>query len=299
MIPRVRQNTGLGILLMSATALVFALQDGVSRHLAGEYNVYMVVMIRFWFFAAFALALSTRGAGGIGGQLRSRHPWLQLTRGVLLIVEVCIMILAFVKLGLIASHAVFVCYPLMVAALSGPVLGESVGWRRWLAIGVGFVGVLIILQPGVAVFSPWALVPLLSAFMFALYGLLTRYVAQGDTAGTSFLWTGLVAAVAITPVGLWFWQPMTAPDWGWMLLLCLTGAGAHYMMIKAYEVAEASDIQPFALLQLVFIAILGLTVFNEELRLNVVLGAAIVMAAALFTLWRARVAARRAQSPAA
>ena len=111
------QNTRLGIWLMIATTVVFAAQDGISRHLAEAYNVYMVVMIRFWFFAAFALALSARGAGGIGGQLRSRHPWLQLTRGVLLIVEVCIMILAFVKLGLIASHAVFVCYPLMVAAL--------------------------------------------------------------------------------------------------------------------------------------------------------------------------------------
>ncbi|MDQ1848739.1 DMT family transporter [Gemmobacter fulvus] len=294
MIPRAKQNTGLGILLMSATSLVFALQDGISSHLAQEYNVYMVVMIRFWVFALFALALSARQPGGIVAQIRSRHPWVQLTRGLLLIVEVCVMILAFVQLGLIASHAVFVSYPLIVAALSGVVLGESVGWRRWTAIGVGFIGVLIILQPGVAVFSPWAAVPLLAAFMFALYALLTRYVARGDMAGTSFLWTGIVAAVAISPLGLWFWQPMTAGDWGWMGVLCLTGAGAHYMMIKAYEVAEASDVQPFALLQLVFIAILGLTLFDEELKLNVMLGAALVAGAAVFTLWRARLAAKRA-----
>ncbi|GHC25801.1 MULTISPECIES: DMT family transporter [Gemmobacter] len=291
---RAHQNTRLGILLMSATSFVFALQDGISTHLAGQYNVWMVVMIRFWFFAAFALALSSRWPGGIGGQLRSRHPWLQALRGTLLVAEVCIMVVAFIKLGLIATHAVFVCYPLLVAALSGPILGESVGWRRWTAIGVGFIGVLIILEPGVAVFSPWALVPLLSAFMFALYGLLTRYVARGDSAGTSFLWTGIVAAVLITPLGLWFWQPMAPADWGWMGLLCLTGAGAHFMMIKAYEVAEASDIQPFALLQLVFIAILGLTVFDEELRRNVVVGAALVIAAALFTLLRARAVSKQA-----
>lgn len=294
MVPRAQQNTSLGILLMSATALIFALQDGISRHLAAEYNVWMVVMIRFWFFALFALALAAR-RGGVGQVIHSRMPVVQTMRGLLLVVEVCIMILAFVKLGLIASHAVFVSYPLMVAALSGPVLGEHVGWRRWSAIGVGFIGVLIILQPGVAVFSPWALVPLLSAFMFALYGLLTRYVASGDAAMTSFLWTGLVSAVAITPVGLWFWEPMSAGNWGWMILLCLTAAVAHFMMIKAYEVAEASDVQPFALLQLVFIAILGVTVFNETLAPNVVFGAGLVMAAALFTLWRARVVARRAQ----
>ncbi|MFN7051723.1 MAG: DMT family transporter [Gemmobacter sp.] len=296
MIAQAKQNTGLGILLMSATALVFALQDGISRHLSAEYNVYMVVAVRFWFFALFALALASRLPGGIAAHLRPRYPLLQVTRAVVLVVEVVIMILAFVQLGLINTHAVFVCYPLFVAALSGPVLGEKVGWRRWLAIGVGFVGVLVILQPGVSVFSPWAIVPLISALMFALYALLTRYVAQGDSAGTSFLWTGCICAIAITPLGLWFWEPMTLPDWGWMVTLCLTAAGAHYMMIKAYEVAEASDVQPFALLQLVFIAILGLTVFDEELKSNVVIGAALVMGAALFTLLRARIAARRAKA---
>lgn len=293
---RAPQNTGLGILLMSATSFVFAVQDGISRHLAGEYNVLMVVMIRFWFFAAFALALSARQPGGIVRQLRSRYPLLQLARGLILIVEICLMVLAFVKLGLIASHAVFVSYPLIIAALSGPILGEKVGWRRWSAIGVGFVGVLIILQPGTAVFSPWAALPLLCAVMFALYGLLTRYVAQGDATGTSFLWTGLVAAIAITGPGLWYWEPVSATDWLWMGALCLTGITSHYMMIKAYEVAEAGDIQPFALLQLVFIALMGLTLFGETLAPNVVIGAALVMAAALFTLWRARVVARRGKS---
>jgi len=289
---RAQQNTMLGIVLMSATALVFALQDGISSHLAGTYNVWMVVMIRFWAFALFALALVARQPGGLQTALRARMPWVQVLRGAVLILEVCIMILAFVQLGLIESHAVFVCYPLIVAALSGPILGETVGWRRWAAIGVGFVGVIIILDPGAGVFSLWALVPLFSAFLFALYGLLTRYVARADAALTSFLWTGWVAALLITPVGLWLWEPMSLADWGWMAVLCTTATLAHFMMIKAYEVAEASDIQPFALLQLVFIAGLGVWVFDEALRPNVVVGAAVVMAAALFTLWRARVAAR-------
>lgn len=295
MVPRAQQNTSLGILLMAITSLVFSLQDGISRHLAENYNVWMVVMIRFWFFALFALTLSARRPGGIATVIRSRHPLMQFARSAILIIEVCVMILGFVKLGLIASHAVFVSYPLIIAALSGPILGEHVGWRRWCAIGVGFVGVLIILQPGVAVFSPWALVPLAAALLFALYGLLTRYVAGGDAAMTSFLWTGVVAAILITPVGLYFWEPMTQGDWIWMGILCLSGAGAHYMMIKAYEVAEASDIQPFALLQLVFIAILGITVFDEEVKMNMVIGAALVMGAALFTLYRARVVARQAR----
>lgn len=289
---RAQQNTMLGILLMSATALIFSLQDGISTHLAGTYNVWMVVMIRFWAFAAFALALALRQPGGLRSAVQAKLPVLQFLRGALLILEVCVMVLGFVLLGLIESHAVFVCYPLIVAALSGPILGESVGWRRWSAIFVGFVGVIIILDPGAGVFSIWALIPLFCAAIFALYGLLTRYVAQADEAMTSFFWTGWVGALLMTPVGLWMWEPMSVVDWGWMCVLCFTAAIAHFMMIKAYEMAEASDIQPFALLQLVFIAVLGVWVFDETLRPNVVVGAAVVMAAALFSLWRAKVTAR-------
>ena len=279
----------LGSILMAATALVFALQDGISRHLAGEYNVFMVVTIRYWFFAAFVIALATRQSGGLRAAVATRQPMVQILRGVLLVGEVCVMVMAFVWLGLVESHAVFACYPLLVAALSGPVLGEHVGWRRWTAIGIGFVGVLIILEPGVTVFSPWALVPLVSAFMFALYGLLTRYVARRDAASVSFFWTGIAGAVAITGPGLWFWQPMSGPDWAWMALLCCTGALGHWLLIRAFEVAEASAIQPFAFLQLVFASILGTTIFGDRLEPNVVLGAVVVVSAGVFTLWRARV----------
>ena len=286
------QNLPLGIALMIATSAIFALQDGLSRHLAGSYNVYMVVMIRFWFFAAFVMVLASRQPGGLRAATRSRYPLRQSLRGVLLVTEVCIIVIGFVHIGLIASHAVFACYPLLVAALSGPVLGERVGWRRWAAIGAGFVGVLIILQPGIAVISPWALLPLLSALLFALYGLLTRFVARGDSAAVSFFWTGTTGAAAMTLVGVWFWQPMSAADWGWMAALCGTAALGHWCLIKALAVAEASAVQPFAYLQLVFVSLLGITVFDETLAPNVALGAGVVVAAGLFTLWRQRVTAR-------
>ncbi|MGB7270582.1 MAG: DMT family transporter, partial [Albidovulum sp.] len=196
---------------------------------------------------------------------------------------------AYVQLGLVETHAVFTCYPLLVAALSGPVLRERVGWRRWTAIAIGFVGILVVLQPGLRVFSPIALIPLLAATLFALYGLLTRFVAQKDAASVSFFWVGIIGVVAMTPIGLWHWQAMARPDWIWMAVLCVTAATGHYLMIRAYEVAEASAIQPFAYLQLVFIAILGVVVFDETLRMNVIIGAGIVVAAGLFTLWRTRI----------
>lgn len=282
------QNTRLGIMLMIATTIVFALQDGISRHLAGEYNVFMVIMIRYWFFAAFVMAVASRKAGGLRVAAKTRQPFLQAFRAILLVTEICVMVLAFTLLGLIESHAVFTCYPLLVAALSGPVLGEKVGWRRWAAIGVGFVGVLIILQPGFGVFRIEAIVPLIAALMFALYGLLTRYAARQDTTATSFFWTGTVGSLAMTSVGVWFWEPMTRGDWGWMGLLCITGALGHWLLIKCYEVAEASAVQPFAYLQLVFASLLGITVFSETIRANVAFGAGLIVAAGLFTLWRER-----------
>ncbi|MBT8411577.1 MAG: DMT family transporter [Octadecabacter sp.] len=282
------QNTRLGIYLMIATTFVFAVQDGISRHLAGEYNVLMIVAIRYWFFAAFVIAIARRQAGSIRAAAKTSQPLVQITRGLLLASEICVMVLGFVLLGLVESHAIFTCYPLLVAALSGPILGESVGWRRWAAIGVGFIGVLIILQPGITVFSPAAAIPLLAAFMFALYGLLTRYAARRDTTATSFFWTGTVGAVALTPLGLWMWEPMIGTDWVWMASLCVTGATGHWLLIKTYEVAEASAVQPFAYLQLVFASTVGILIFGETVKANVALGAGLVVAAGLFTLWRAR-----------
>jgi drug/metabolite transporter (DMT)-like permease len=283
------QNTRAGIWLMIATTFVFAAQDGISRHLATQYPVTMVVMVRFWFFALFALAIAARSPGGIRAAARSALPWVQLARGVILVAEIAVMVIGFVKLGLIEAHAVFACYPLLIAALSGPILGEKVGWRRWLAIAVGCIGVLIILQPGFGVFSPWALVSLLAAAMFAVYGLLTRYVARKDSAAVSFFWTGTVAAVAATPFGLMQWTWMTPTDWGWMAVLCCTAVLGHWLLIKAFAVAEASAIQPFAYLQLVWASTIGLVLFGETLRINVAIGAGIVVAAGVFTLWRQRV----------
>jgi len=285
------QNTRLGILLMVAATIVFAAQDAISRHLASEYNVLMVVMVRYWFFAAFVLAVAARTAGGLRRAAATRQPFVQILRGVLLAAEICMTVLAFVLLGLVETHAVFAAYPLLVAALSGPVLGERVGWRRWTAIGIGFVGILIILQPGVRVFQPAALIPLAAAAMFALYGLLTRYAARADSVAVSFFWTGTVGAVTMTAVGIWFWEPMAPHDWGWMALLCVMAAFGHWLLIRALDVAEAGAVQPFAYLQIVWAALIGIGLFGETLAPNIALGAGVVVGAGLFTLWRARKAA--------
>jgi drug/metabolite transporter (DMT)-like permease len=283
-----KHNFRLGVILMILTTFVFASQDGISRHLASEYNVMMIVMIRYWFFALFVIALVSRHKSGLRKVIKTEQPVVQVLRGLILVTEICVMVWAFTLLGLIESHAIFTSYPLLIAALSAPILGEKVGWRRWAAIGIGFVGVLIILRPGFGVFSPAALVPLTSALLFAVYGLLTRYAARKDSSMTSFFWTGVVGAVAMTAVGIFYWEPMSSSDWVWMGILCITGALGHYLLIRTYEVAEASSVQPFAYMQLVFASVIGLTVFQETVEARVIVGAAIVILAGLFTLWRER-----------
>ena len=286
--PLETRRTGQGIALMIAATFIFSVQDGLSRHLAGEYNTLMVVMIRYWFFAGFVVALAMRKAGGVRRAAATTQPLLQIGRGVLLAAEVCVMVTGFVYLGLVESHAVFAAYPLLIAALSGPILGERVGWRRWTAIAIGFSGILVILQPGIAVFQPAALIPLAAAGLFALYGLLTRFAARRDDTATSFFWTGIAGAAFVTAIGAWGWEPMTPRDWGWMGALCVTGVLGHWVLIKCYELAEASAVQPFAYLQLVFGAGVGMIAFGEALRTNVAIGAVIVVGAGVFTLLRAR-----------
>ncbi len=283
-----RNDTRRGIVLMVIATAIFAMQDGISRHLASEYNVWMVVTIRYWFLALFVVALAARKPGGVRQTMRSGRPALQVIRGFLLAGQICVIVTSFTLLGLVETHAVFACYPLLVAALSGPILGETVGWRRWAAIGIGFVGILVILQPGFGVFDPAALVALLAAAMFAVYGLLTRYVARTDTPDTSFFYVGTVGVVLMTPLGLANWEVMTLPDYGWMAVLTVIGALGHWSLIKCYEAAEVSAVQPFAYLQLVWVSFIGVFVFAETLRANVILGACVVVAAGLFTLWRER-----------
>lgn len=283
------QNNRLGTLMMIGAVSIFAMQDAVSRHLGSHYNVFSIVMLRYWVFLAFGWYLVRRAHGNLGAVWASPFKGWQVLRGILLVAEICIMQVSFVMLGLIETHAVFVTAPLMVAALSGPILGEKVGWRRWAAIGVGCIGILIVLNPGEAVFSIMALIPLLGAFLYALYGLLTRLVGRTDTSAVSFFWMGLLGALVLTGPGLWLWKPMTPGDSVWMVILCCSGVLGHWLLIRCYELAEASAVQPLAYLQLVFVSILGIALFGEVLRWNVVIGALIVVAAGLFTLWRQRV----------
>jgi len=198
-------------------------------------------------------------------------------------------------LGIAEIHAIFSCFPLVVTALSVPMLGEQVGWRRWLAVLIGFAGTLIILQPGTGVFNPAALLALVCVLMYSFYNILTRKVSRHDSFETSLVYFGVVGFIASLIAVAGRWQ---TPDAHTLLLLagiCFTSVSAHMMLIKALEVTSAVVLQPFNYFILVWAIVLGYLVFGEVLSMHEVFGACIVVASGLYVGLREYFASRDAQ----
>ena len=150
--PAGENNTLRGVAFMVAATIIFAAQDGFSKALADNHSAVFVTMWRYWAFGTVCLFMLWRT--GFRAGLASGQPRLQIARGVILALEICVAIAAFALLGLAASHAIFAFMPLLVVALSGPVLGEKVGWRRWTAVGVGLIGMMLIIRPGTRALTP-------------------------------------------------------------------------------------------------------------------------------------------------
>lgn len=287
-----------GYVYAISAVLIFAAQDGISKHLVELYPAVFIAMVRYIAFAAFVLILSSRAPGGIRAAAKSRMPVLQCFRGVFLAVQIVLAIQCFKVAGLIQSQAIFAAAPIFVALLSMPILGEKVGWRRWLAIIAGLCGVVVLLTPAggwgaAGGFGTASLLPLAGAVMLGGYGIMTRLVSRVDSARTSFFYTGIPGAAVLVLVGPFFLASPTWTDWLWIGLLCITGMTSHFLLIKAYALLDAVVVQPVAYLQLVAGAFIGVLVFSEDLRTTLVTGAAIVVAAGVFTAWREHVVTRR------
>lgn len=278
-------NNRKGIWLMIAAVAAFAAQDGFSRHLAGSYNTLMVVMVRYWFFAGFVLILALRRPEGLRKAVESSRIGAHIIRSLLLVAEICVIVYGYTLIGLIESHAIFAICPLLVVALSGPVLGEKLTWQRWAAVGAGMAGVLIILRPGSGVFSWPALLPLISAIFFATYSVLTRLTTRDEPTFPAFFWPAVIGAVIMTAIGLPNWQSVSGLDWAYLGIYACISIFSHWLLLKCYEAAEASSVQPFAYLQIVFVSIIGITIYDERLALPVVIGTAIIVAAGIYALW--------------
>ena len=281
-----QNNILLGIGLMVVTTFMFSAMDGVSRFLAERNNVFTLVTMRYWFIAIIMIILCLFIKNSFKKILYTKQPYIQFTRGLILSLNNCIVVYTFTLLGLVETHAIIACYPLIVAGLSVPFLGEKFGWRRWTAIFLGFIGVIIILRPTTNIISEGSIFALIGAIMFAVYLILTRYVSKQDSAITSFFWTGIGGTVTMSIISLFIWNNIPEEDYLWLFIMCLLSASSHFMMVKTLQVAEASVIQPFSYLQLVFGSIIGVTIFSESINSMIVIGVIVVIGSGLFTTWR-------------
>ena len=279
-------NNKMGIVLMISAILCYSCMDGIIRYLSQHYNVITLGMFRYWFFALFIIIFHSRKGKSLKIVSKSKMQFLQILRSVILTVELCFAHYCFYKIGLIQTASIFAVGPLIVTALSVFILKEAVGWRRWTAITVGFIGILIILRPGINVFDPFSFIALGCAFLYAVYQVLTRLVSRYDNNDTTLFYTGIVGVIILSSIGPFFYKEVQAIDWLWIFIISILGLSAHFCIIKALQLAEASMLQPFSYLHLVFVSIIGILLFNEILETPVLVGSIIVVSAGLYTFWR-------------
>lgn len=277
----------LGIALIISAMFIFALQDGITKHLSTTYAAPQILWIRFSFFVIFALAYSMR-TKPLRTCLTSNAPVLQIIRSLLIVAEIGIFILAVRHLPLAETHALFATFPLMATAIAALFLKEAVGIRRWSAIIVGLLGVVLILRPGTAAIAPAALLALLCAFMFAGYQVMTRLVSKYDDSETSITYMAVVGLIAMTVMVPFYWKMPDAHGWTWLLILALTAALGHFLLIKALEFAPASLLQPFNFTLLVFASTVGYFAFGDVPDVWTVAGAIVIVGSGIYTVHRER-----------
>ncbi len=280
-------NPTKGILLITGAMFIFACQDAVTKQLAQDYATPQILLVRFLFFAVFAIILSSWNQP-LKTVVKAHRPWLQIVRSLLIVLEIGAFVLAVRVLSLAEIHALFASFPLIVTAMSAMFLGEKVGIRRWTAVLIGFVGVIVILRPGFGVFQIESLIALGTAFLFAAYNVLTRVVGREDSSNTSMLYMAVIGAAVMTLIGPFYWIEPTGAAWRLLALLSLTGAVGHLLLIKALECAPASTLQPFNFTLLVWATLVGFIVFGSVPDIFTIGGGAIVVASGLYTIYRER-----------
>jgi drug/metabolite transporter (DMT)-like permease len=219
--------------------------------------------------------------------VRTAHPWLQILRGMLLVVSTAFFYLSLTFLPLAEAAAITFVGPVLVTALSGPLLGERVSARQWVAVMLGFVGVLIIIRPGGGLLKPTAIFPLCSALAFSLYQIVTRKIVGREHPLTTLFYTALVGA-AVTSVGLPFvWQTPTLLQVPLIVAIGLLGGFGHFLLIRAVAQASPSALAPFIYVQLIWSTGLAFIAFGEFPNSGSLLGMLVIVSGGLLAIdWR-------------
>ena len=294
----IRRQRLTGIALMCVAVASFSCLDTTGKWLNAHMHTMQVVWARYFF--AFLLSLFYFNPLLQPMIMRTKRPYFQIGRSALLLLSTILNLFALRWLQLDEALAILFATPFVVAVISVSFLGETVGWRRWTAIIVGFLGVLIVTRPGFGGMHPAALLCGGGVICYALYVISTRVLARSDNSDTTQFYTNLVGALIMTALVPLFW---TTPDswltFGLMVLIGACGGGGHFLLILAHRRAPASTLAPFIYTQMIWTTALGFVVFRDVPHYWTVVGGTIVVASGLYLLHRETVRRVEPSAPVA
>ena len=281
-----RPFLGIGLILLSM--LVFSIMDGISKALTAELHPIQVAWGRFLFVTLSLVPLLVWWRP----PLRTVQPVRHVVRGMAMLGSSVAFVFALAHLPLADASAIGFASPLMITALSIPLLGEKVGIRRWSALIVGFIGVLIVIRPGGASFDVAAIYPLLSAACWAFGIIITRQMQATEDVLTTLTWSTVVGFLIISAPVPFVWGPVGTSAWIGFALLGVLSTVGQLFLINAFRYAGASLLSPFSYSQMVWATIIGWLWFSQLPDLPTWIGTSIIMASGVYTLHRERVRAR-------
>lgn len=286
--------------LMCTALACFAVLDSSAKYLvtAAALPIFQVIWFRFVSHAAASLLVL--GPKRTARSLRSARPALQILRSILLFATTAFNFAALQYLQLDQAATIFFLTPFIVALLAGPILDEWVGWRRMLAIMVGFSGVILITRPGFGGIH-WAVVYSFGATLcYACYTIATRYLARHDPSFVTHVYSPLAGVVMLAPLGLSVWQwPPDLPTWLLLISTGVSGGLGHYLLILAHRRAPAPVLAPFTYLGLLFQSLAGYLVFSDVPSPWTLAGGAVIIGSGIYLLYRERNEARAKEAAAA
>jgi len=281
------RNRLIGIGLVSLTYLLFSLLDGSAKWLVASLPVIVVVWLRFVTHVLFAgvVLFPVRGLALV----RTKHLRWHMLRALMFIAMTGINFWALQYLQLTVTSSIFFSVPIMIALASAPLLGEKLDAARWIAILVGFAGVLVIIRPWSAEFHPAMLASVANAVLYAGFMMMTRRLAAYDSPETIQYLPAVGAAIGLAPFAIAAWQsPNGWLEWTVACLLGVLGGFGHYLLALAHRYAPSSVIAPFLYQQVVYMALFGYLVFGDVPGAGVWLGAPIVIGSGLYLFARER-----------
>ncbi len=276
-----------GVLMMCFAVLCFATMNTFTKELrASDLPVTEIIWGRYFFHFALILLFFPRR---IPTLLNTEDKGLQIARSILVLLATACMFIALGLMPLADAVAITFAGPLLIVVLSAVFLREAVGPRRWTAVIVGFIGMLVIIRPGAGAFQFAALLPVAVAFFYALYQIITRLISHRSDPLNMLTYTALVGALAMSVIVPFDWQAPTVQQWLMLVAAGFLGGLGHYAIIKAYERSEATLVAPFAYTEIIWATSLGWLAFGDFPDLFTFVGTAIIIASGLYVLQRERI----------